>query len=842
MDHVSPPAPRAQDVSLPTFGVGGQAVDPVCNMTVTPGVAKGGSQVHQGVTVWFCNPRCRDRFTLDPAPYLAGVDPVCGRPVDKRAPPAAAPHAGRMVFFCSEACRAAFVAEPARFAPPPRPATAPTPPVAAAKATEAVWICPMCPEVRETKPVPCPTCGMALEPENPVAAEAGPSPELEDMERRFLGSLVFAVPTLGLAMGEMLPGLGPLLHGAWVRWAQLALATPVVVWAGAPFFERGWRSLRTLRFNMFTLIAIGTGAAFAASVLATVAPSLFPSAFTGHGGLPPVYFESSAVIITLVALGQVLELRARARTSDALQGLLQLAPPLATRVRADGAEGSDELVPLAAVAVGDRLRVRAGERVPVDGAVLEGASAVDESMVTGESMPVEKAAGARVVGGTSNGRGSFVMRAERVGRETVLARIVQSVAEAQRSRAPLQKLADRAAAVFVPTVVAVAVLAAAAWALWGPEPRLASALVAAVSVLIIACPCALGLATPISVVVSVGRGAQSGVLIRNAEALELLAKVDTLVVDKTGTLTVGRPAVTAVTTLGAEPEAVVLRLAAAAERGSEHPLASAVLEAARARGLQLPEATGFRALVGRGVTARVEGRQVAVGNAALLEALGLATPQGVRAAAALQAQGRTALLVAIDGVASAVLGVEDPLKPTTAEAVAGLREEGVRVVMVTGDSAGPAEAVARQLGLTEVHAGALPEQKLAIVRRLQAEGRVVAVAGDGVNDAPALAAASVGIAMGTGTDVAREAAGVTLVKGDLRGILRARRLGRAAVRNIRQNLVWAFGYNTIGIPVAAGALYPFFGLLLSPMLAAAAMSLSSVSVISNALRLRTLRL
>ncbi len=813
-----------------TFVVGEHAVDPVCNMVVQPGATQGGSYVHSGETVWFCSEKCRDSFVKGPATYFTATDVVCGMTVDKHAPAAFSAYAGRMWFFCRVQCRDRFLAEPGSYLP------------AAAKArltpSGAVWTCPMHPQVREPRPGPCPICGMALEPEHP-ALGTGPNPELVDMRRRFRVGLVFSTPLLVLAMGDMVPGLGHWLHAAWAPWAQLVLSLPVVLWVGLPFFERGWRSVLSLYFNMFTLIALGTGAAFLFSVVATVAPSLIPEAFSGHGGRPALYFDSAAMIVTLVAMGQVLELRARAQTSEAIRGLLELAPKRAIRVRPDGV---DEEVALDQLAVGDHLRVRPGDHVPVDGVVLSGKSAINEAMMTGESMPVEKTAGARVVGGTGNGSGSFVMRAERVGRDTVLAQIVERVAEAQRSRAPLQKLADRVALYFVPAVVAAAVLSAVAWGVWGPEPRLAYALVNAVAVLIIACPCALGLATPISVVIGLGRGAQSGVLIRNAEALELLAKVDTLLVDKTGTLTVGRPSVVTIRPLGDESEEQLLRLAAVVERGSEHPVASAIVDAARLRHLPMPEARSFASSTGKGVTATVDGHQVAVGNTALLDSLQVASGRARDAVEELSAQGMTAIFVSIDGYVAGVLGVEDPVKSTTPEALAALRADGVRVVMVTGDQRSTAQAVARRLGIEEVHAEVLPDQKIALVQQLQAQGRRVAMAGDGVNDAPALAAATVGIAMGNGTDIAKESASVTLVKGDLRGIARARALSRATVRNIRQNLWWAFIYNTVGVPVAAGILFPICGLLLSPMIAAAAMSLSSVSVILNALRLRTVPL
>jgi Cu+-exporting ATPase len=758
-------------------------------MTVDPQAAKGGSHTHQGKTYYFCNPKCRTRFAAEPEKFLAPT-------------------------------------------PEPEPAEAPP---------GTVWICPMDPEVRQDHPGACPKCGMALEPEQPLAlAEEGPDPELLSMTRRFWVGVVLSLPVFFLGMSEMIPGQ-PVQHAVAPRllaWVQLVLATPVVLWGGWPFFQRGWASVKNRHLNMFTLIAMGTGAAYLFSVVATVAPGLLPHAFTGHGGAAPVYYEAAAVIITLVLLGQVLELRARRATSGALRALLSLAPAVARRIREDGRE---EDVSLEQVKGGDSLRVRPGEKVPVDGVVLEGDSAVDESMVTGESMPVEKTPGARVTGGTVNGTGSLVMKAERVGRDTLLSRIVQRVGEAQRSRAPIQKLADKVAAVFVPAVIAIAVLTFLVWAFVGPEPRLAHALVNAVAVLIIACPCALGLATPMSVVVGTGKGAGVGVLIRDATALELLEKVDTLVVDKTGTLTEGKPKLVSVAAEGMD-EARLLHLAASLERGSEHPLAAAVVKGAEQRGAVLTAVQGFRSVTGKGVTGQVAGSEVALGNRALLESLGVdAGPLSARAEV-LRREGQTVMFVAVDGKPAGLLGVADPIKASTPEALAALHREGVRVVMLTGDSRTTAEAVARTLGIDEVVAEVLPEGKGDVVKRLQAEGRVVAMAGDGVNDAPALAQAHVGIAMGTGTDIAMESATVTLVKGDLRGIARARMLSRGTLRNIRQNLFFAFVYNSLGVPVAAGVLYPLFGLLLSPMLAAAAMSLSSVSVIGNALRLRKLAL
>jgi Cu+-exporting ATPase len=699
----------------------------------------------------------------------------------------------------------------------------------------------MHPQIVRDAPGSCPICGMALEPRT-VGAEEGPDPELVDMTRRFWIGLVLSVPLLVFAMGDMLPGepLRHLVPGRVAAWLQLLLATPVVLWAGWPFFVRGWASVVNRSLNMFTLIALGTGMAYVYSVVGTVAPGLFPESFRTHGGEVGLYFEAAAIITVLVLLGQVLELRARSRTSSAIRALLNLAPPTARRARPDG---SEEDVPLEAVGAGDLLRVRPGERIPVDGVVLEGASAVDESMVTGESIPVEKVTGSRVTGGTVNGTGSFVMRAERVGSETLLARIVQMVAEAQRTRAPIQRLADQVSGWFVPAVVVIAVLTFVGWSLWGPEPRLAYGLVNAVAVLIIACPCALGLATPMSIMVGTGRGAQAGVLVKNAEALELTEKVDTLVVDKTGTLTEGKPRLTVVKPAPGHDETTVLRLTAGLERGSEHPLAAAILAGAAERGVTVPTPEDFRSITGKGVVGRVEGHAVALGNLALMQDLGVAVDALLAEAAEnLRGGGQTVMLVAVDGRAAGLVAVADPIKPSAPEALQALRRSGLHIVMLTGDSRRTAEAVARKLGIEHVEAEVLPERKSEVVRDLQAKGRKVAMAGDGVNDAPALAQADVGIAMGTGTDVAIESASIALVKGDLRGIVRARRLSRATMRNIRQNLFFAFVYNALGVPIAAGVLYPVFGLLLSPIIASAAMTFSSVSVIGNALRLRRVEL
>jgi P-type Cu+ transporter len=770
------------------------------------------------------------------APGGGGLrDPVCGMTV---APDAArhVEHAGHTYRFCSDRCMARFRADPEGVLAAQAPA-APAPQPAAAGQR---YTCPMHPEVVRDAPGSCPLCGMALEPMQ-ISAEPEESHELRDMRRRFYGSAALTLPLFALSMSEMLPGfeLAHVWSAAWLAWIQLLLATPVVLWGGWPFFARAWASLVSRHLNMFTLIGLGSGTAYAYSVLAILAPGIFPDAFRGHGGEVAVYFEAASVIVSLVLLGQVLELRARARTGTAIRALLGLTPKTARRIESDGSEGD---IPLEAVQIGDRLRVRPGEKVPVDGVVLEGATSVDESMLTGEPMPVEKRAGDRLVGATLNRTGGVVMRAERVGDETLLARIVQMVAEAQRTRAPIQRLADRVAGVFVPAVIASAVLTFGLWAWLGPEPRLAYALVNAVAVLIVACPCALGLATPMSIMVASGVGARVGVLFKNAEAIEILRDVDTLVVDKTGTLTQGRPRLVRVAAHAGLAEADLLQWAASLERGSEHPLAEAIIEGAEARGLPLLATGDFSSHTGLGIRGRVDGHDVLVGNLRLLESQSIDAADLAAQAETLRVEGQTALFVAVDGKAAGLLGVADPIKESAPAAIRALHDEGVRIVMLTGDSRTTAEAVARTLGIDTLVAEVMPEDKVEQVRALQAQGRVVAMAGDGVNDAPALAQAQVGIAMGTGTDVAMESAGVTLVKGDLRGIARARRLSRATLRNIRQNLFFAFVYNTLGVPIAAGVLYPEFGLLLSPMLAAAAMSLSSLSVISNALRLRRLAL
>ncbi len=763
-------------------------------------------------------------------------DPVCGMEVDPGRPGARHEHRGRTYYFCCEGCRDLFRADPEKYAA--ARATRPPPPSAPAAAR---YTCPMHPEVVRDGPGACPICGMALEPVIPSLQEEV-NPELVDMTRRLWIGLALTVPVILIAMTRMLAGPGgrPAPAHRLIDWVQLALATPVVLYCGRPFFERGWASIRNRRLNMFTLIAMGTGVAYLDSLAATLFPGLFPASPSGHDGPAGVYFETAAAITVLVLFGQVIELRARSRTGGAIRALLQLSPHTARRLAEDGRE---EDVPLDGVRPGDRLRVRPGEKVPVDGLVLEGRSAVDESMLTGEPIPVEKGPGDRVTGGTVNGTGGLVMRAERVGADTLLARIVRMVGEAQRSRAPVQRLADVVSAWFVPAVMAIAALAFFAWELFGPEPRLAHAVVSAVSVLIIACPCALGLATPMSIMVATGRGAAAGVLIRNAEALERLEKVDTLVVDKTGTLTEGKPRLATVVTLPGFAEDEVLRLAASLERSSEHALAAAIVEGARRRGIEPAAATDFLSHPGAGVIGSVAGRRVALGNTQLIR-LGGVRPESdiLERAETLRLEGQTVVFVAADGRLCGLIGVTDPIKTTAPDALRDLGRDGVRVVMLTGDSRSTASAVARRLGIDDVRAEVLPEQKAEVVRGLQKDGHVVAMAGDGVNDAPALAAADVGIAMGTGADVALESAGITLVKGDLRGLVRARRLSRSTLRNIRQNLFLAFVYNALGVPIAAGVLYPFLGLLLSPMIAGAAMSLSSVTVIGNALRLRRARL
>ncbi|RKQ70545.1 heavy metal translocating P-type ATPase [Oceanibaculum indicum] len=761
---------------------------------------------------------------------LTATDPVCGMQVDLHATKHRAAHAGRTFYFCSARCQEKFVAAPASFLGDK--------PAAKKVDAGAIYTCPMHPEIRQVGPGSCPICGMALEPAE-VSLEDGPNPELADMSRRFWIGLVLTIPVFLLEMGGHLTGLSHLVSAQTSNWVQLVLATPVVLWAGWPFFVRGWQSVAKRSLNMFTVIAMGTGVAWLYSIIATLLPGIFPEAFRNADGAVAVYFEAAAVITVLVLLGQVLELRARETTSGAIKALLGMSPTTARRLSEDGAE---EEVELDRVQVGDRLRVRPGDRVPVDGLVLEGGSSVDESMVTGESMPVRKQPDDNVIGGTINGQGSFVMRAEKVGRDTMLAQIVRMVSEAQRSRAPIQWLADVVSSWFVPAVILIALLAFAAWSLWGPTPAMGYALIAAVSVLIIACPCALGLATPMSIMVGVGRGAQEGVLIKNAEALERMERVDTVIVDKTGTLTEGRPKVTAIRTQGGFGEDELLRLLASLEQGSEHPLAAAIVAAAKEWSLDLMPTSDFDSPTGKGVLGTVDGRKMLVGNARFLGEHDIETGALEEIADALRQDGATAILAAVDGKPAGVVAIADPVKDTTPAAIKALHADGISVVMLTGDNRTTAQAVARKLGIDRVEAEVLPDQKAAVVKKLREEGRVVAMAGDGVNDAPALAAADVGIAMGTGTDVAIESAGVTLLRGDLMGIVRARRLSEATMRNIRQNLFFAFIYNAAGVPVAAGILYPFLGILLSPIFAAAAMALSSVSVIGNALRLRAVRL
>ena len=764
------------------------------------------------------------------SPKDRAVDPVCSMTVDPHTAKHRADYHGHPYYFCSAGCRTKFVNGPQKYLDVREPE-----PVA----EDSVYTCPMHPQIRQVGPGSCPICGMALEPEL-AGSDIGPNPELIDMSRRFWIGIALTVPIFVLEMGSHIAGAHSWVDPTLSNYVQFAFATPVVLWAGWPFFVRGWQSLVTRNLNMFTLIAMGTGVAYAYSLIATFAPGLFPQAFRGgHGGAPATYFEAASVITVLVLMGQVLELRAREATSGAIRALLGLAPKTARRVKDDD---SDEDVSLDEIHAGDRLRVRPGDKVPVDGVIIEGRSAIDESMITGESMPVTRQKDSRVIGGTINKSGSFIMRADKVGRETLLSQIVQMVASAQRSRAPIQRLADQVSAWFVPAVIAAAIAAFGAWAMFGPEPRFSYALVAAVSVLIIACPCALGLATPMSIMVGVGRGAQAGVLIKNAEALERMEKIDTLVIDKTGTLTEGRPKVASVLPAPGFDEAQVLKLAASVERGSEHPLAAAIVAAAAERKLELATASDFDSPAGKGVTGTVEGKKIALGNARFLSELNIDTSAVREEAERLRSDGATAVFLAVDGKTAGVIAVADPIKQTTPEALRALAADGIRVVMLTGDNRTTAQAAARRLGIAEVEAEVLPGQKSAVVEKLRREGRVVAMAGDGVNDAPALAAAEVGIAMGTGSDVAIESAGITLLKGDLTGIVKARALSAAVMRNIRQNLFFAFLYNALGVPVAAGVLYPALGLLLSPIVSAAAMALSSVSVIGNALRLRGTKL
>jgi P-type Cu+ transporter len=766
------------------------------------------------------------------------TDPVCGMQVDPSAAAARVTHEGREFFFCTPTCRNKFVADPTKYSRPANGGPTLTPATRTPAGTE--YTCPMHPEIVRNGPGTCPICGMALEPRT-VTLDGDDNLELRDMSRRFWVSAALAAPILLLAMADMIPGgpVGRVISARAVIWLELILATPVVLSGGRPFFERGWQSIVNRSPNMFTLIALGVGTAYVYSVMATLFSGFFPDSFRGHAGEVPVYFEAAAIITVLVLLGQVLELRARSQTSGAIKALLGLTPRTARVIKDDGGEID---IPLDQVKPGDRLRVRPGEKIPVDGVVLDGHGFVDESMVTGEPIPVEKGPGSRVTGGTVNGTGSFVMRAERVGSETLLAQIVRMVSEAQRSRAPIQRLADQVSAYFVPAVVMAAIVTFVTWSLVGPEPRMAYALVNAVAVLIIACPCALGLATPMSIMVATGRGALAGVLVKNAEALEVMEKVDTLVVDKTGTLTEGKPRLLSIEAVAGHEDSEVLRLAASLEQGSEHPLAGAIVAAAQQKGLRLAAVEEFRSVTGKGVVGHVERRTVTLGNQKLFEEVGIDPGPLAERAEALRREGQTVMFVGIDGRPAGLLGVADPIKESTPEAISMLHRDHVRIIMVTGDNRTTAEAVARKLGLDEVEAEVLPAKKVAVIKRLQSEGRIVAMAGDGINDAPALAQAHVGIAMGTGTDVAMESADVTLVKGDLRGIVRARRLSRATMRNIRENLFFAFIYNALGVPVAAGVLYPIFGLLLSPIIASAAMTFSSVSVIGNALRLRKVAL
>ncbi|RWM19910.1 MAG: heavy metal translocating P-type ATPase [Mesorhizobium sp.] len=830
-DHNHHHSHGASCCSGKTAGTAAEAVirDPVCGMTVDPAAGKPTAE-HDGRTFHFCSERCRTKFVVEPESYLTATDPVCGMSVDRASARHFVRHDGQGFYFCSAVCRGKFEAEPAKYLAG-RPEPQPMP-----KGTQ--YTCPMHPEIIRDRPGSCPICGMALEPMGVPTGDEGPNPELVDFTRRFWVSAALSVPLLIFAMAPML-GLSfeNLIDGRTKTWVELALASPVVLWAAFPFFHRGWDSVVNRSPNMWTLISLGVGAAYLYSVVAALFPDIFPHQFRGHDGAVPVYFEAAAVIVALVFLGQVLELRARERTGSAIRALLDLAPKTARLI---GVDGSEKDVPLDSVQTGDCLRIRPGDAVPVDGIVLEGRSAIDESMITGEPLPVEKTEGSALTGGTLNKNGSLVMRAEKVGAETTLSRIVEMVAKAQRSRAPIQGLADRVSYYFVPAVVLVATIAFIAWALLGPQPSLIFAIVSAVSVLIIACPCALGLATPMSIMTATGRGAHAGVLIKEAAALERFASVDTLIVDKTGTLTEGKPRLTDVVPAGDIDENELLGLAAALEKGSEHPLAEAIVEGAVARGMKLAEAGDFEAVTGKGVSGMVSGRKVALGNAAMMADLGVETPAAN--AEAMQAEGKTAMFVAVDGGFAGIVAVADPVKATTAEAIKALHDRGLRIIMATGDNERTAKAIAGKLGIDEVRAGLLPDEKGALVEQLRAGGAGVAMAGDGVNDAPALAGADVGIAMGTGADVAVESAGITLVKGDLNGIVRARTLAQATIRNIRQNLFFAFLYNVLGVPVAAGVLYPLTGTLLSPMIAAAAMSLSSVSVITNALRLRTLKL
>ena len=906
---VSEPAKFITDPNLPEGGDAAKVPvltsparkvhrDPVCGMTVDPFKAAASIE-HLGQLYHFCCKGCAEKFSADPAKYLSPAykpggmpapiqiggtpsqpapkmerDPVCGMKVDQSRA-ATITSEGATYYFCCRGCADKFKADPQKYLA--KGAAAPhLTGIATAKpapASTVAYICPMDPEVRQSGPGACPKCGMALEPEMPIAATRtqwtcpmhpeivrdGPgscpicgmalepmtvtaaeeeNPELHDMTRRFWWSVTLGIPLVAFSMLRMGP-LARLVSPALGNWVEFFLATPIVLWCGRPFFERGWASLKFRSPNMFTLIAMGVGVAYVYSAVATIAPGIFPPSLRTMHGMPAVYFEAAAAIIALVLLGQVLELKARSRTSSAIRALLDLSPKMARLMRDDGSEYD---VPLDQVKVGDKLRVRPGEKIPTDGIVVDGLSSVDESMITGESIPTEKRAGDRVIGATVNGTGWLLVRAERVGSETVLAQIVQMVSNAQRSRAPIQRLADRVAAYFVPTVLAAAVATFIVWLTVGPEPRLANAIVNAVAVLIIACPCALGLATPMAIMVGTGRGARAGILIKNAEALETFQKVDTIALDKTGTLTQGKPELMNVVAFGGETEDRVVRLAASLERGSEHPLGAAIVEAAQSNNLGLIPPDGFRSLTGKGIVGIVGGHEVAVGNEKLFEELGIGAAELKTHAETMRLDGETVVYVAVDGRAAGLLGIADPVKPEAADAIRDLQKEGLRVVMLTGDSETTAAAVARKLGITDFEAGVLPDHKADVVKKLQQQGKTVAMAGDGINDAPALAQANVGIAMGTGTDVAMESAGVTLLKGDLRALVRARRLSKAVMANIKENLFFAFVYNSIGVPIAAGILYPKFGWLLSPIIAAAAMSFSSVSVITNALRLRSVKL
>jgi Cu+-exporting ATPase len=815
--------------------------DPICGMNVEPERAAG-THIYNGQAYYFCSERCLAKFKEDPEkfvklPTVGHAEHGHGHSNMQAQPHTSNVHNTEHVAYVCPMDPEVRESKPGAC---PKCGMALEPAAPAAPIVKTEYVCPMHPEIVRLEPGACPICGMALEPRT-VTLEEETNPELIDMTRRFWIGVVLSVPIAFLAMSEMIPGqpLQRSFSPRLLNWLQLLLATPVVLWGGWPFFQRGWNSIVNRSLNMFTLIAIGVGTAYVYSLAAALFPDAFPPSFRGHGGEVAVYFDAAAVITTLVLLGQVLELRARSKTSKAIKALLGLAPKTARQLRDDGTETD---VPLERVQVGDRLRVRPGEKVPVDGFVLEGATSIDESMITGEPIPVEKTKDSRVTGGTVNGTGGFVMRAERVGSDTLLAQIVRMVAEAQRSRAPIQKLADVVAGYFVPAVVLIAIITFIAWASFGPEPAMAYALLNAVAVLIIACPCALGLATPMSIMVGTGRGATAGVLIKNAEALEVLEKVDTLVVDKTGTLTEGKPHLAALVPATGQNENEILRLAASLERGSEHSLAAAIVAGAEKKDIQLADARDFRSITGKGVVGAVDGRQVALGNRWLLEELGVAASEFATRSEELRKDGQTVMFLVIDGSIAGLIGVADPVKASTPEAIRMLHDDGVRLVMLTGDNRTTAEAVAKKLDIDEIQAEVLPEQKSEVVKRLQSQGRIVAMAGDGVNDAPALAQAQVGIAMGTGTDVAIESAGVTLVKGDLRGIAKARRLSRGTMSNIRQNLFFAFIYNVLGIPVAAGVLYPFFGMLLSPVIASVAMTFSSVSVISNALRLNRLEL